>query len=123
MTWKEIDRRVKAGGDPDQLWECLFLIAKEVTQLLTHVEKRTAPPWVYPMTATAAHTGARRSELIRAHVEDVDLKNGVLTIREKKRSRSTRTTRRVPIDGFLPGRFLQNNLNSQRGKTYFVRHR
>jgi integrase len=117
QSMPEIIRRLKAGGDPDQLWECLYLTAKEMTQLLAHVEKRKAPSWVYPMIATAAHTGARRSELIRAHVEDVDLAGGILTIREKKRSRSTRTTRRVPIDGFLR-KVLTERLKVQKGKTY-----
>jgi integrase len=117
MSWKEIERRVNAGGDPDQLWECLYLTAAEMTRLLAFIEKKKAPSWVYPMIATAAHTGARRSELIRAHVEDVDLESGVLTIREKKRSRSTRTTRRVPIDGFLR-KLLAERLRAQKGKTY-----
>jgi integrase len=117
MSWPEITRRLKAGGNPDELWECLYLTAKEMSQLLAHIEKRKAPSWVYSMIATAAHTGARRSELIRAHVEDVDLVGGVLTIREKKRSRSTRTTRRVPIDGFLR-KILTERLKIQKGKTY-----
>ena len=38
------------------------------------------------MAATAAYTGARRSELIRMEVEDVDFAGGAITVREKKRS-------------------------------------
>ncbi len=101
MTTAEIKRRIKAGADEASLWECLYLDAKEIKALLAHVKARRAPGWVYPMVATAAHTGARRSELIRARLEDIDLKANVLTIREKKRARGSRTTRRVPISGPL----------------------
>lgn len=58
-------------------------------------------PWVYPLYCFAAHTGARRSELLRALVGDVDFAAGVATIREKKRTRGQRTTRRVPLTPFL----------------------
>ena len=101
MTWKEIERRVKAGGDPKELWEALFLNVAEIEELLKHVEQKKTHAWVYPMIAMAAHTGARRSELIAARKEDVDLAESVITIREKKRQQGTRTSRRVPISGFL----------------------
>ena len=101
MTWKEIERRVKAGGDPKELWEALFLNVAEIEDLLKHVEQKKTHAWVYPMIAMAAHTGARRSELIAARKEDVDLAESVITIREKKRQQGTRTSRRVPISGFL----------------------
>ncbi len=101
MTTAEIKRRIRAGADEGALWECLYLDAKEIRSLLTHVKARKAPAWVYPMLASAAYTGARRSELVRARMEDVDLKSGVLTIREKKRARGSRTTRRVPISAPL----------------------
>jgi integrase len=101
MTTAEIKRRVRAGGDEASLWECLYLDAKEIKALLAHVKSRRAPAWVYPMVAAAAYTGARRSELIRARLEDIDLKANVFTLREKKRARGSRTTRRVPISGPL----------------------
>jgi integrase len=101
MTWKEIERRVKAGGNPKELWEALFLNVAEIEELLKHVKQKTTHAWVYPMIAMAAHTGARRSELIAARKEDVDLAESVITIREKKRQQGTRTSRRVPISGFL----------------------
>lgn len=101
MTTAEIKRRIKAGADEAPLWECLYLDTKEIKALLAHVNARQAPAWVYPMVATAAYTGARRSELIRARQEDVDLRANVLTIREKKRARGSRTTRRVPISAPL----------------------
>ena len=101
MTWTEIERRIKAGGDADTLWECLYLDARQVAAMLKDVKAKELPAWVYPMLAMAAHTGARRSELIRARLEDVDSEAGVITLREKKRSRGTRTTRRVSISGPL----------------------
>jgi hypothetical protein len=68
MTWDEIERRVRAGGNGDTLWECLFLDTKQIAELLAYLNTRTAPPWLYPMVFMAAHTGARRSEMIRARV-------------------------------------------------------
>ena len=101
MTWKEIERRIKAGGDPKELWEALFLSVDEIEAVLNHVKQKESPAWVYPMLAMAAHTGARRSELMRARKEDVDLADSVITLREKKRQQGTRTSRRVPISVFL----------------------
>jgi integrase len=49
------------------------------------------------MVATAAFTGARRSELLRMLAADVDLAGGVITIREKKRVKGRRSTRTAPI--------------------------
>jgi integrase len=117
MTWEEIERRVNAGGDADTLWECLYLNADQIAAMLNDVKDRALPDWIYPMLVMAAHTGARRSELIRARVEDVDLAANVFTIREKKRSRGARTTRRVPISSLL-AEALQSVLAQQRGKQY-----
>jgi integrase len=112
MTREEIERRLKAGGDPEELWECLYLTLPEIEEFLAFVKARKAPDWFYPMILFAAHTGARRSELIRARAEDVDLAEGVVTIREKKRVKGKLTTRRVPLSetlaaelrDWLPGR-------------------
>ena len=97
MAWQEIERRIEAGGDAEELWECLFLDTTQLDELLKYVASRPAQPWVYPMIAMAAHTGARRSELMRAKSEDLDFNANVLTIREKKRARGKLTTRRVPL--------------------------
>ncbi len=103
MTLAEVGRRVAAGADGKAVWECLYLTADEVAELLAHVRGRAAHPWLYPLFAFAAHTGARRSEIMRATADDVDLDAGVVTVREKKRSRGQRTTRRVPLTPFLKG--------------------
>jgi integrase len=101
MTMAEVRRQVAAGGDPEALWESLYLTAGEIAGLLAHVKKKAAHPWIYPLFCFAAHTGARRSEIMRALVADVDLAGGTVLIREKKRSRGQRTTRRVPLSTFL----------------------
>jgi len=117
MTWTEIKRRIRAGADANSLWECLYLDTKEVTALLAHVKAQKAPDWMFPMLATAAYTGARRSELIRALQEDIDLRGNVLTIREKKRARGSRTTRRVPVSSPL-AKTLKEWLGRRRGCIY-----
>lgn len=53
------------------------------------------------MFVFAAHTGARRSEIVRVLPSDVDLEHGVVTIREKKRDKRKLTTRRVPLTPLL----------------------
>jgi integrase len=101
MTWTEIERRIAAGGDTKELWECLYLRESEIVRFLDFVQKRKAPAWAYPMCVMAAHTGARRSEMIRAERQDVDFEGGIITIREKKRVRGKVTTRRVPMSARL----------------------
>ena len=53
------------------------------------------------MVCFAAHTGARRSELLRVRIGDVDFEGKAVLISEKKRARGKRTTRRVPLTTFL----------------------
>ena len=73
----------------------------EVERLLAHVKARAAHPWIHPLLATAAHTGARRGELLRMRVGDVDFAAGVVSIQERKRAHGRRTTRRVPLSTAL----------------------
>ena len=58
MTWTEIERRIAAGGDPKELWECLFLREPEIAKFLDYIQMRKAPLWFYPMCVMAAHTRA-----------------------------------------------------------------
>lgn len=105
QTWDEIERRIKLGGlsdvDQGELWEGLYLTAAEIEQVLNHVEKHARHPAVYPMFVLAAHTGARRSEVLRAEISDIDLTANTIRLRELKRSRGKRTTRSVPLSGRL----------------------
>lgn len=97
MTREEIERHLAVGGDHDALWECLFLTTEEIREVLQIVKLRSKHGFLYPMVYFAAHTGARRSELIRAQLMDIDVKGGTVLIREKKRVQGKRTTRRVPL--------------------------
>src|SRR5438270_13984484 len=101
MTMAEIERQLAAGGDADTLWEALYLQASEVAELLAHVNDKAPHQWIYPLFCFAAHTGARRSEILRALVADVDFTGNTVLAREKKRNRSQRTTRRMPLTPFL----------------------
>lgn len=56
----------------------------EIKLLLETIKNdKNLPPYLYPMIVTAAHTGARRSELLRAIKTDVEFTQGVITLREK----------------------------------------
>lgn len=103
QTRAEIERQAHGlpAKEQAELWDALYLRVPEVEALLAHVRERATHPWIYPLLATAAYTGARRSELLRMRVADVDLAGGVLTVREKKRSHTERTTRRVPLSPIL----------------------
>ncbi len=100
-TWAEIERVVARGGLSDleaqDYWDCVYLDHTQVEEFLTDVAARSIAPFLQPMFATAAYTGARRSELLRSQIEDIDLDAGQLVIREKKRVRGQRSTRAVPI--------------------------
>lgn len=97
MTWAEIERRIGKGGDADELWPCLYLTKPEMDELLAFVKDHGSRPWVYPLVFLVAHTGARRSEVLRATLGDLDLAGGVMEVRERKRVKGQKTTRRVPL--------------------------
>jgi integrase len=70
--------------------------------LLKHVRNTCRQRFVFTMFAFAAHTGARRSELLRSQVDDFDFAGDMVTIREKKKDRSKDLTfRSVPMSPFL----------------------
>ena len=121
MTWDEAERRIKAGDDPDKVWDCLYLRPSEITELLEYVKSLPARPWVHPMFVFAAYTGARRSEIIRALPSDIDLKNGFITLRERKRDKTRTTTRRVPISTVLHDSLAQWMKDRTPGKTLFCK--
>ena len=83
------------------LWDCLFLTLPEIEQLLGHVQLHAQHGFLLPMFTLAAHTGARRSEMIRSQLDDLDFDQRIVTIREKKRVRGKSSTRRVPISPHL----------------------
>jgi integrase len=63
----------------------------------SEVQGRKISSWIYQAFVLAAHGGVRRSEIMRASPQDVDLVGGFITIREKKRVKGRRSTRRVPL--------------------------
>jgi hypothetical protein len=69
QTWEEIERQVSRGGmapaDEKALWDSLFLTVPQIHEILEHVRGQKLQPFVYPMFCFAAHTGARRSEMLR----------------------------------------------------------
>src|SRR5262249_50737660 len=66
-----------------------------------HVRTNARHGWIYPMFCLAAHTGMRRSEILRARVSDFDFKSKSVLIREKKKARGKVTLRRAPLSPFL----------------------
>jgi len=106
QTWKEIETTIERGGlterQVEALWDCLFLDEKEVLELLGHVKKKAAYPFIYPMFALAAFTGARRSEIVRSEVSDFNFDRKFVLIREKKRKRKVETSfRQVQLSSRL----------------------
>jgi len=117
MTMAEIGRIIERGEISEhrksELWESLYLIKEEVAELLSDVAKERREPFVYPMFVLVAHTGMRRSELIRSEVSDFDFEGRTILVREKKRSRKHALSfRRVPMTAMIERMF----------KEYFAKH-
>ena len=100
-----IERLVKRGGltpaEVEEFWDCLFLTLRQIDELLRYVKANARHPFIYPMLVFAAHTGARRSEMIRSQIDDIDFESGTVIIREKKRVRGKLSTRRGPLSPLL----------------------
>ena len=102
MVWAEIKRRIARGGlTPQQkteLWKHIFLDEKLVSELLEHVKNTASHPFIYPMFAFAAYTGARRSEICRSMMDDFKFEEDLVTIRERKRRKDlAASARKVPM--------------------------
>ena len=105
QTWEEIERELTNGKhsavEQAELWERLYLTVNEIENVLNFVEKNGRHDVMYPMLALAAHTGARRSEILRCEVSDFDFTSNCVRLRELKRARGKRTLRSVPLSGRL----------------------
>jgi integrase len=106
MTWDEIRRIVDRGGlrrdEENALWNCLFLTKPQIQEVLDHVWETARHPFIFPMFVFTAHTGARRSEVLRSQLDDFDFDARTVLIREKKRSHlKSLTYRRVPMSDLL----------------------
>jgi len=102
QTWRQIERRIHRGGltedEQQKQWASLFLDHEQVKDLLSFVRQNAAHPFIYPMFAFAAYTGARRSEICRSQIDDFDFDENLILIRERKRRKNlSATTRFVPM--------------------------
>lgn len=100
-TYDQIQAILARGGIDKrrerELWDGLFLDPSQIAEVLAHVRRKTSARYLYAFMVTAAHTGARRSELFRARVEDFDFDAKLVHLREKKRSRERETFRTVDM--------------------------
>jgi len=105
QTMAEVKRKTNLGGlteeEVNDLWDAVFLTLSEIDELLHHVKQRAQQPALYPMFVFAAHTGARRSEIRRSCLDDLDFDGKRIFIRERKRVRGRHTLRSVPMSPML----------------------
>jgi integrase len=103
QTMAEIERQLKGMTEAEQLelWQSLYLLLPEIDEFLSAVKENARHRWIYPLVTFAAHAGARRSEIIRASVHDVDFADNSILIHERKRVHGRNTTRRVPMTPLL----------------------
>lgn len=102
QTWDQIARRIERGGlteaQQSELWECLWLDQEQTRECLAWVREHASRPFLFPMVAFAAYTGARRSEMLRSERDDWDFDAGIVAVRQKKADKTKSFTRRnVPI--------------------------
>ncbi len=104
-TYDQIATIIARGGldakGIRQLWDGLFLDPQQVAEVLETAHAKSHTKWLHPFLVAAAHTGARRSELLRARIEDFDFEGKLVLLRELKRSRAKETFRTVDMTPFL----------------------
>jgi integrase len=102
QTWDQITRKIARGklteAQKSALWECLWLDQHQTVECVRWACQHAHYPFIGPMFAFAAYTGARRSEMLRSERDDWDFEAGILAIRQKKSDKSKKFTRRnAPI--------------------------
>ena len=112
MTREEIRRKIERThpslSEEKELWESLYLTRDELEGLLGYLQQKVKDSFIYPMILLAAHTGMRRSELLRLESGDLDFEGRMIVVREKKRSRKHALSfRRVPMSGLVASTFEQ----------------
>lgn len=125
MTWEEITRTLRRGGlDADEetgLWESLFLTRDEISELIDFLRCNLTQEFVLPMILMAAHTGARRSEIVRSRLDDFDFHTGLVRLREKKRSRKRSVTfRYLPMTEQFQETMVDWHKSRRKGQATFV---
>ena len=120
-TREEIAREIDLGNLSEQqqseLWHSLYLRTDEISDVLSVIKETAGYDYLYPMAAVAAYTGARRSELCRSEVRDIDLEQRTILLREKKRNKSKRTYRQAPIATSLTD-IMETWLNQKRDSQF-----
>jgi integrase len=103
QTRAEITRQLPGltAEQQAELWDALYLTIDEMEHFLRDVHLNALHNWIYPLVATAAYTGLRRSELIRLRITDLNFDAMTISVRELKRMKGKRTTRRVQIPQVL----------------------
>jgi len=119
MTRQEVQAIFARGGltgaEESRLWGAIYLETTEIGQVLEHVRKTAHHPFIYPMMVFVAHTSARRSEIVRSLIEDIDFRSKTILLREKKKSRTKAMTyRRVDMSPLLY-QVMQEWVNSHPG--------
>ncbi len=106
MTLEQIQRIIDRGGlnanQIDELWDSLFLAVVQAQEVRDHVLEHARHDFIFPMFVFAAHTGARRSEIVRSRIDDFDFDARMALVREKKKSREKSLTyRKLPMTDLL----------------------
>ena len=92
-------------------------MSSKLRPALAHAKTAARQTVIYPMLCFAAYTGARRSEVLRSELDDLDFVSSVITIREKKRVRGKMSTRTVPMQPTLR-KVLTNWLTEHPGSNF-----
>lgn len=96
-TYGNIARKIARGGLSESeildLWDCLYLNEEQVNEILAIIKSHPdSPPWLYPAAIAVAHTGCRRSEMMRSEIDDFDFESGIVRWREKKKNHKKKFT-------------------------------
>ena len=125
-TYEQIEKMISRGGlskrQIRELWEGLFLYPQQVAEVLELVRQNAIADWLYPFLVTVAHTGARRSEMFRAQLDDFDFANRVVFVREKKKNREKDTFRTVDMTPTLERILKEYFAKSHPGGRYAFAH-
>jgi integrase len=119
-TYENIARKVARGGLSESevldLWDCLYLDEGQLAEVLAVIQcRRDCPAWLYPAAVAVAHTGCRRSEMMRAEVDDFDFSAGVVHWREKKKNHKKEFTFRHVVMSSLVRRVVGGHVAEHPG--------
>jgi hypothetical protein len=89
MTYQQVISKLKRGGlgpgEESAIRKWVYRDDVQVVEVCEIVRSRSNRPWLFPMMAMAAATGARRKEMRESLFVDWDFENREVTIRDRKR--------------------------------------